>query len=111
VSNWRVYQREWIVSYTSDLTSEEGQAEAMGVYEERWAGRIAPGDYRFSMVGAGATQILLFVPNLQGEFRTRADAEDLCPRDVTPVIVPSGSPEERALLDYGKRMLPREPAR
>lgn len=110
MSNWRAYQREWIVSYTSDLAGKEGQDEALRVYEERWMGRITPGDSRMEAVG-GHTQILLFLPNLKGEFRERDDALAICPADTTVDIVESGSPEERVLLDYGKRMLPREPAR
>lgn len=108
MSNWRVYQREWIVSYTSDLPSKEGQDEALRVYEERWMGRITPGDSKMEVTG-GHTQILLFLPNLKGEFRELEDADALGLSEA--VIVESGSPEERVLLDYGKRMLPREPAR
>jgi len=117
---WRVYVQDWIVVYTSDAVAPEGQEEAQRVFAERWAGRVEEGDFTFQFIPSLHVQIWLRIPVLQGEWRAEPDAEAhaqrirASEREVRaqglrlpglPEIVESGSAEERALLDYGKKKL------
>jgi hypothetical protein len=120
--NWRVYVQDWTIDYTSDASGEAGAAEASQVFGQVREGRLEQGDW-FIYSHGPAARALIFVRihQLRAERKERQDAEALAGhlephadwlpiRDQLlpgpPAVVAAGSPEEQALLDYGKRKLP-----
>jgi hypothetical protein len=107
---WRVYQREWVAVYTSDATGYEGSVEAQDFVRRTYEGCIRDGEARISRPGIAEEECItaeVFLPNLHGEWRDRDDADrDASLAGPEAVVVAAGSPEERELLDYGKRKLP-----
>lgn len=117
--SWQVYVQDWVVVYTSDDYGKPGHDEAARVFKERWEGRVEEGDVLWRQVG-GWTQILLRLHVTQGQWKQREDADahadrlKLTPRIIPasharlhgfPQVVGTGTPEERELLDYGKKKL------
>jgi hypothetical protein len=128
-ATWKVYVQDWIIAYTSDGEDEEGLRECETVLAQRWAGRVEPHDFYIQFAGRRYV-IWLRTYQLQGEWRDEAAAvlhqqaflansrdSHNGPLDDglelrlpgLPVVVRSGSPEERRLTEYGQKMLP-EPA-
>jgi hypothetical protein len=121
---WRVYVTEWVTVYTSDAADEAGGAEAAQFLKDTYAGRVRPEDVRLAVPPSGFMEELAGLPpaemqvtaqvrrpNLRGEWKARDFADDhaarICQEEgVTPSVVGTGTPEEQALIDYGKRMLP-----
>jgi hypothetical protein len=114
---WRVYLAEWVTVYTSDMFVRFGDDECEAVFGQRYKGRVRDGDWRVIPVTAGHPEAVvprvlqLRLPNLRGEFKSEADAwwlagELLDATGQSPHVVQRGSAEERALLEYGKKMLP-----
>jgi hypothetical protein len=109
---WKVYLPEWVAAYTSVQLEVDGQRECEHVYEQIYAGRVRDEDRRIRNPGQlrpGRRVLELRLPNLQGEFKDRDEADELRgERGDEAVVVLAGSPEERELSDYGRRMLPAE---
>jgi hypothetical protein len=108
---WRVYQRDWLAVYTSDVPGYEGSVEAVGFIQATYGGCIRDGEARISVPGItdGPERVTaeVLLPNLHGEWKAPDLAEDQQSRlGPDAVVVVAGSPEERELLDYGKRKLP-----
>ena len=106
---WRVYRPEWVVAYTSSQLEVDGQEECKAEFRERFRGRVRDEDQRIRNPDGfrpGRRVLELRLPNLQGEYKEREDAERLlAERGDGAVVVRQGSPEERELTDYGRRML------
>ncbi len=108
---WRVYKPEWLVAYISDELEAKGEAECRERFHQKYEGRVLDKDWCISAMGVrkpGRRHLQLRLPNLKGEFRCLPDAEHLqagLGRHASLVV--RGSPEERELLAYGKRRLPR----
>jgi len=107
---WRVYRRMRTVAYTSDQAGEAGFAECARVFGERWDGRVAGEDadivpLRRGDPGRGAYMVILNLPGCAGEWKDERDAEDFAALVTGGIVVASGSPEERDLLDYGKKRI------
>lgn len=113
---WRLYRAEWLIVYTSDQTGQDGKAECRAAYARKYGGRVRPEDVRVvpaimgRLGGDGPHCVQLRLPNLKGEFKNPEDAlalgQELAAAGSTCDLVRRGSPEEQALLDYGKKMLP-----
>jgi hypothetical protein len=111
---YRVYAREWLVMYVSDSLEVPGAQECKDVFRERYAGRVLDEEWRTVHVGAfrpGRKALEMLLWNLQGEYKDRGLAEKLKAERPQAVLVEAGSPEERELLNYGRRMLPQRGAR
>lgn len=120
---WRVYLSEWLTVYISDADGPEGVDECWDYFASRYRGRVAVEDLRVMATspdrpGSGAYPycLQLWLPNLKGEFKDRDLADKLADEiaEVPPyggaglmlAVVQRGSDEEKALLEYGKKMLP-----
>lgn len=107
---WRVYLNEWLAVHTADVSGQAGREECQAVYARKYGGRVRVEDVRVMNVQYPRLEVRL--PNLQGEFRDYDDAVELAGGlvdrhpDVVAVVVQRGSDEEKALLEYGKKMLP-----
>jgi hypothetical protein len=108
---YRVYLDEWIIVYTSQARGDDGVQECEDAFAERWKGRVQDGHHRIIPAssrnpGQWESQVQLRLPNRRGEYAARENAEKLA-RDLGPGarIVERWSPEEDALLSYGKRRL------
>ena len=109
-ATWRVYLAEWLIVWTSDAFGPEGAGECRAHFGRRYKGRVREEDWRVEpavpgRVVSGQQCLQLRLPNLQGEFKLRADVP------VTGYVegghlVQRGSAEEKELLAYGKKMLP-----
>jgi hypothetical protein len=100
-ATWRVYLREWVIVYPGS----PGKAECARHFESRYAGRVRDQDWRI-VPGAGGYRLELRLPNLKGEYRDRADALEHYTELPHAYLVQAGTPEEKALLGYGRKMLP-----
>jgi hypothetical protein len=107
---WRVYLPEWVIAHTAAELEVPGDKECRDVFEELYRGKVREADWRIrnpSGFRPGRRVLELRRPNLQGEFKDEHDAEGLrAERGEEAVVVLAGSPEERELSDYGRRMLP-----
>jgi hypothetical protein len=116
---WKVYLPEWLIVYTSDAAGGlEGGAECRQHFHGKHRGRVRGEDWRVVPAIAGAERerhrpycLQLRLPNLHGEFKDYSDAVQLASelvddRGGVAHVVQRGSPEERELLDYGRKMLP-----
>lgn len=114
-ATWRLYVREWVCVYTSTASGTEGQDECRELFEKTYRGRVLDSEWRV-VQGSHAlfAWLELFLPNLAGEFRDWAAADELSdelaevnsPAALSVFIVQRGTREERELLDYGRRRLP-----
>lgn len=104
---WRVYLAEWLVVHSCEGDSPE----CWDHFAEKYAGRVRDEDRRVRVTDTGQ-RLELRLPNLKGEFKDKAEADRLAtelfesPSGCVPEVVPRGSEQEKALLDYGKKMLP-----
>lgn len=112
-ATWRVYLREWLTVYTSDQLEVPGMAECKAHFAEKYEGRVRPDDMRWRGASGFRPQrycLQLNLWNLKGEFKDEADAvlrlAEHAGLEEKPRVVPRGSAEEQALLEYGKRKLP-----
>lgn len=107
----RVYWPEWVIIYVSDQAGEHGRAECQERFASHYEGRIRPADHRVAgpqhqqMPDVPRYHLELRLPNLQGEFTHREDAQLVLSQLPGSVLVTRGSAQERALLDYGVRKL------
>jgi hypothetical protein len=103
---WKVYLPEWLAVFS---VAGDGP-ECWDHFAGKYAGRVRDEDRRVK-VEPDHQVLQMRLPNLQGEFKDRADALALA-RDLEPDsgqavrIVQRGSAEEKALLEYGTKMLP-----
>ncbi len=118
-ATWRVYLAEWLTVYTSDATGGAGADECEGYFAAKYEGRVRDEDWRIEDLNRSPlfhVQLQLWLPNLRGEYKDRRDAEKAAdalaadpPYDGAALfikVVQRGSPEERELLNYGRKMLP-----
>jgi hypothetical protein len=112
MSTYMVYLPEWQVVFTSDELEVMGQRECGGHFEQKYAGRVREEDWRICGKGNMRPQrqvLQLRLPNLKGEFTDQPEAESLrAGLGELAVLVPRGGVEERELLSYGRRRLPRQ---
>jgi hypothetical protein len=107
---WKVYLPEWLAVYTAGAFGISGEAECKYVFDRRFAGRVREEDWRLE-AGSVTSRLELRLPNLHGEFKHYSDAVGLASelvddRGGVAHVVQRGSPEEKALLEYGKKKLP-----
>jgi hypothetical protein len=107
-ATWRVYLPEWLIVYSSNAFTEQGKAECLQHFADRYAGRVREEDWRVvcsvtSKPGGWPYLLELRLPNLRGEFKDRQDVPVYDAEDA--YLVRRGSAEEQALLEYGKKML------
>jgi len=114
-ATWRVYLPEWLTVYTSDASgSLDGGLDCLSWFRRSYSGRVRLEDHRVVPAAAAAEMdsyrpycLQLRLPNLKGEFKDRNQAADLLQAmGGTDGLVRCGSPQEQALLDYGRKMLP-----
>lgn len=99
----RVYAHEFTTVYTTDATGSAAREEAQRVFDERWSGRLREGDYAMDEMPGGSVTILVQTWNLVSEWHGEVPAGEA---RTGRRIVAAGSPDERSLLDYGKKLLP-----
>lgn len=109
---WRVYQPQWQAVYTSDQAGYAGSVEVQDFVRETYGGRIRDGEARISVPDSDCPEAQrvtgeVLLPNLQGEWKDRGDADGHCRAlGEDAVVVGAGSAEERVLLGYGRKRLP-----
>ena len=106
---WRVYKPEWVIVYTSERLEVDGRTQCRDRFTEDYEGRVRDGDWRIKGVGSFRPQhqvLELKLPNMAGECKAKELAEALQVGQ-GGVLVEGGSPEERELLSYGSRRLPK----
>jgi hypothetical protein len=106
---WKVYLPEWLIVYTAGVSGTEGRDECRRHFDGRYQGRMRSEDWR--LVNTQYPQLQVRLPNLHGEFKDYSDAVALASelvddRGGTAHVVQRGSAEEKALLDYSRKMLP-----
>lgn len=105
---WRVYRPLWQDVYASALPGEAGQRDCVADFGRRWARAVEDGDWQVLVPEdpAGLVRLQLRLAAWTGEFGTEADAWQ-CAGDFPgeALVLPAGSPEERDLLDYGRRQI------
>lgn len=119
---WCVYSQEWLAVYSSDMIGLAGRNECQGVYIRRYEGRIREHDTRlqpWSETSSNAYPWMLELRlwNLRGEFVSQALGERFVTAnnlaadgpDRAPVVR-KNSAADRALREYGQKMLPAEKA-
>lgn len=110
---WKVYRPEWLIVFASSTTGEAGEAECQAHFDARFEGRVRQDDVAISSVYPGTdsrSQLLLRLPNIKGEFKTRelAEAYVRFQRWDNAVVVPRSGRAEHKLKEYGIKKLPRE---
>jgi hypothetical protein len=112
MGTFMVYLPEWQVRHTSEELEVMGQKECKDHFEQNYAGRVREEDWQVRGAGNFRPQrqvLRLRLPNLKGECKDEAEAEALrSGLGDQAVLVARGSAEERELLSYGKRRLPRQ---
>jgi hypothetical protein len=115
---WRAYLTEWLIVWTSDASGPEGADECWDYFERKYKGRVREDDRRVVPAIAGVAPgghpycVQLRLPGLRGEYKDYSDAVALASElldgheGALCVVVQRGSSEEKALLEYGKKMLP-----
>lgn len=106
---WRVYAPEWLSVYTSDQLEVPGMRECQAVFDLTYAGRVRLTDMRIKGIGLMRPAhycLQLRLWNLKGEYKDRREVLDHSIEIPHAHLVQRGSPEERELTEYGKRMLP-----
>lgn len=103
-SVYRVYRWEWVVVYTADASGATSSAECEAVFRGKYAGRVIDGEHK---VDDG--MLLLFQPNVVGEFKSKDDALDFCEsisqEGQRVCVVAKGDRVDRCLADYSVRKL------
>lgn len=109
----RLYRREWVIVWSDIRAEGETSADVTRRATEhaiaRYDGRVHDEDLRISLHGGGRDTVVyveLFLPNLKGEFKTRALAEAHASNWGHADIVVRNSPEDHELRAYGVKMLP-----
>lgn len=103
---YRVYVRDWLIHYTTDATGEDGIAEALRVYTERYAGRVHSDDYKIYSHGPAYSAVVqLRVPVLRGEFKHEADALAEAENLEGAEVVVRNSASDYKLREYGVKKL------
>jgi hypothetical protein len=112
---WRVYLTEWLTVYTADFMGSPGEQDCWDHFAGKYAGRVREKDREVASSAPDWWPVLrLRLPNLRGEFKDHGDALDLASelmdghKDGPCDLVRRGSDEEKALLEYGKKMLPEQ---
>lgn len=108
---YRVYKPEWLVYFISDEVGTAGAKEAADHFEKRYEGRVRTGDRKINCMGIrkpARSHLQLRLPNLKGECADPDEAEVLRSwLGGKAVVVVRGSAQERELLGYGRRRLPK----
>lgn len=109
MSTWKVYQREWVTVFTSDLSGKAGIPACRGKFASSFEGTVLESEWRVVPFPEAPAMLQLFIPNLKGEYRSIHDAADhrqqIEAAGGIVVTVAHGSLEEKALLDYGRKKL------
>jgi hypothetical protein len=106
---WRVYRVEWCVAYASDADGAAGELECRRKFEQEFAGKISPEDWRLvswneRFRDVWPMMLELRLPVMKGEYRHRPDALRHASSIDSRVLL-EGSQDEKKLLDYGRKKL------
>lgn len=97
----RVYLPEWLLSWTA-FTPED----CVAMFADRYAERVRDEDWKVARDDySGRYALLLRLPNLLAEFKTRARADEYAARYPGAVVVTRNSRAEQLLRDYGVKKL------
>jgi hypothetical protein len=110
---YKVYLPEWIYVFTSTKVGDEGRAECEEYFAQKFEGRVYDHDVKYAPTSEACPsswpwRLQLQLPNVKGEFKTQALAEEyvsrLCWEGAQ--VVARNSRAEYALRDYGQKKLP-----
>jgi hypothetical protein len=106
---WRLYAPDWISVFASTRQGDDGVAECLGYFKERFEGRVTDDDWQVARPDQGGwlTFLQVRLPSLKGEFTDEAHVYLRAGEfDGRPYrIVRRGDTEERELQAYGRRRL------
>lgn len=116
-ASWRLYHDEWITVYVAfELDGRSPTERAVDFAVEHYDGRVRPADVLYVLderhYGEPAVLLQLRLPNLRGEFKDRALAEEFRGRmfgaddDGSVHLVGADTDADQELRGYGVKQLP-----
>lgn len=107
---YKVYVREWLVVFVSDAAGDAGVEECRRRFREKYEGRVRDEDVRVEGTSRKfpdryGSRLMLCLPNVRGEFKTLALAEEFAGKFDGAVVVGRNSRDEYELKNYGLKKL------
>ena len=111
---WKVYEKQWIIVFASDYRDilRNGQRQCQDAWEGAWDGKVAREDMNIVPLSEDDDELSrlpwylkIRLWTLTAEYKDEALALYLAGANLDQEAVRAGSPEERKLLDYGRRRL------
>lgn len=107
---YRVWTREWVAVYTSDVGGDKGTDECLAEFKAKYLDCVYASDTKVDEFGPEwPATLLLRIPIVRAEFRSKDDAEAFRRSPIlgqTAEIYERGSDSDRDLESYGKKKLP-----
>jgi hypothetical protein len=108
---YRVWARQWVTVYTSDVDGMDGVTECEGHFRHKYEGNVKSDERKITLTGGERWPAILelCLPVVVAEYRQKPNAEavqEQLASQQTTWLTQYGTPADHELLSYAKRKLP-----